>query len=281
VPGSHQPRPPAPRFTRVFVPFGVGLALFCLAIAVTAACLGGDDKPEATHPPLHATVPGASTPGDVSHTPVLATFTPVPPNFTPEVVQTRSALQTAAALTATVQAQTTSTAPPAVTINPNTPAATRPANSITPPNANLSTSAGAAPSSIGSYNWFEPAINAGAQVTAPYILLPDSGASWATGTNATLTVENSPYALLQAEVKIYTFDGNVAIPTDQSGNPGTTPAFYPQQAPARAFNVLGPDVSFTPEVPPGRYIVDIRVNWSTPTGLDQLYTEYIFTMDVV
>jgi hypothetical protein len=277
VPASRQP---ASRSQRVYTPFGLVLALVLFIGAFTAACMGDDDDPGDSGD-LNAQISPASGDDDDA-TPVLATFTPVPPNFTPEVVQTRSALETAAALTATIQAQTTATAPPAVTFDPNIPTPTgTPGNLIIPPGAGLATSGGIAPGSIGSYNWYDLRFNRGAEVQAPYVILPAGGATWAGGTLARLEVGESPYAVQSAEVKLFVMDQNVAIPTDQSGTPGDTPAFYPQTPPVRQLTIEGADIAFTPEVSPGRYIVQVRANWSTPVGLNPLWTEYIFIVDVV
>lgn len=259
---------------------GIALALFLVAAAFTAACLGDDRPGESGDINVRVTANRSGDDTDDS-TPVLATFTPVPPDFTPEAVRTRSALQTAAALTATAQAQVTATAPPSVTVNPFPVTGTIPLNTIIPPNVGLITSGGAAPSALGSYNWYDLRFNRGAEVTAPYVLLPDGGAQWAGGTEARLEVASSPYAVMSAEIKFFVFDQNVAIPTDQSGKPGDRPAFYAQTAPVRQLSLQGPDIRFTPEVGPGRYIVDMRVNWSTPTGLNPLWTQYIFIVDVV
>jgi hypothetical protein len=270
-----------PGTQRGFTTFGVGLALFLLIGGVFAACMSDDNDPGDSGD-LDVQITASSGDED-DPTPMLATFTPVPPNFTPEAVQTRSYLQTAGALTATAQAQVTSTAPPASTFDPNipTPTGSVAVNQIIPPGAGLATSGGIAPGSIGSYNWYDLRFNRGAEVTAPYVILPEGGADWASGTQARLEVGASPYAVTGAEIKLYIFDQNVAIPTDQSGNPGDTPAFYPQTGPVRQLTVQGADILFTPEVSPGRYIVEMRVDWSTPVGLNPLWTQYIFIVDVV
>ncbi len=284
VPGRHRDGSSVgqPRWGRVLASVGAGAALLLVVGAITAACMGDDNKNDSGKLDVVVTA-GTGSGDDTKGTPVpiLATFTATPPDFTPEVIQTRSALQTAAAETA--EARTTATPPPAVTPNQAAPTGTIPAGALSPPTASLLTSAGSAPGSIGSYNWADMRLNAGANVTAPYVILPESGAQWATSTEARLEVTDSDLPVTGAEIKLYVFDQNVAIPTDQQGNAGDTPAFYPQTNPTRQFTIQGQDILFTPEVPPGRYVVDMRVNWSTPTGmgLEPLWTQYIFLVDVV
>lgn len=270
------------RTRRMVTSFGVGLALFLVLAAATAACMSDDNSNRGQGGGINVQVTARSGGDGEGATAVLATFTPVPPDFTPEAIQTRSAYQTAGALTATAQGAITATAPPATTFDPNIPTPTgSPTTLIIPPGAGFSTSAGIAPGAIGSYNWYDMRFNRGAEITAPYVILPDGGANWATSTQGRLEIGDSPYAVQSAEIKFYAFDGNVAIPTDQAGNPGDTPAFYPQQPPLRQFAIQGADVVFTPDVGPGRYLLNIRVNWSTPTGLNPLWTEYVFIVDVL
>lgn len=271
------------RLRRVVTMAGIGLAGLLLVGAMTSACMGDDNDDRGDSGDLNVKVTAGSGGNDDEPTAVLATFTPVPPNFTPEALQTRVALQTAAAETAAAQPSVPATAPPEVTIDPNipTPTGTVAGDLIIPAGANLVTSGGVAPGSIGSFNWFDPRFNKGAEITAPYVLLPETGVSWATGTSARLEIGESPYAVTGATITIYPFEGNTAIPTDQSGTPGDTPAFYPQTPPTRQVTLEGADIAITPEVPAGRYIVEMRVNWSTPEGLNQLWTQYIFLVDVV
>jgi hypothetical protein len=243
-------------------------AVALLALGAVAAC-GGDEGADRTNP----------NPGPTF---TIATFTPVPPDFTPEAFQTSQAQQTAFAQTATAQPPVTATIPPSVTIQPDpnvTPAAE---NEIRPPDAVLRTVGGDALGSIGSYNWFNPTLQSGAEITAPYVPLPDAVASWATGTAGRIDVPNSPFAVVSAGVTIYTARENTAIPTDLQGNPSDELAFYPQQAPVQQMTVQDPSLSITPAVEPGEYIMSVTINWQTPQNLPSpLYTQYVYLVTVI
>ena len=244
-----------------------GLALVLIAGAAVA-CGGDDDANPASE--------------EVGPVVTLATFTPVPADFTPEALQTRSAQQTAFAATQTAQPDIEVTAPPEVTF-PTTPQATAAANQIKPAEAQLVTSGGQAIGSIGSFNWFDPTSGNGADVQAPYIDLPAEETTWAVDTAAQVVVPNSPYAVMNATVTMYDYGTNIAIPTNEQGQTlGTTPVFYVQEPAVYEDNLQGPALSIAPDVEPGKYVVSVVINWVTPAELQQpLHTHYIFIVTVI
>jgi hypothetical protein len=211
-----------------------------------------------------------------------ATFTPVPPNFTPEALQTRAALQTAYWQTATAQPSVAATAPPNVTM-PSGPVATAAPNEIRPPDALLRTAAGEVLGSIGSFNWVSLELQAGGNISVPYVFVTESGTTLATGTSAQLVVPSSSFAVTGAGIALYNLDTNMVIPTDQSGQPiGTEPAFFPQESPVWEQRVEGANITIAPQAPPGRYILSVRVDFQTPDGLpDPLFTQYVFAVNVI
>jgi hypothetical protein len=247
-------------------------ALALLALAVAGAC--GKDKGAAT---LVGTRAHPGTPLVVA-----ATFTPVTPGSTPSPLQTRAAQQTAAAQTQTANPAVSPTAPPPIFA---TGTATVAANAVKAPTGHLATSAGAQDGAYGAFNWYDPAKDTGLQSSAPYTELPLTVLDWATGTPASVTIDASPYAVGGATVKIYTYDGNIVIPTDKSGNVvGQNYAFYPQKEPVQTYQLPGPQLPLTTNVAPGHYIVSVDVQWVVPDSLaalkGKLHTEYVFNVNV-
>jgi hypothetical protein len=134
-------------------------ALVCMAsmlALVAAVACGGDEGSDEPTPAGQRTMVISQ-----------ATFTPVPPNFTPEALQTRAALQTAYWQTATAQPSVAATAPPNVTM-PSAPIATAAPNEVRPPDALLRTSVGEVLGSIGSFNWVSLELQAGGNISVPY-----------------------------------------------------------------------------------------------------------------
>jgi hypothetical protein len=63
---------------------------------------------------------------------------------------------------------------------------------------------------------------------------------------------------------------------------GDTPAFFPQLPPVRTATLPAGEPVLTPDVPPDRYLLLVRINWETPAGLpDPLFTEYLYIVDVL
>lgn len=211
----------------------------------------------------------------------IATFTPVPPDYTPEALQTRAAQQTAWSQTATAAPPTTATPPPPVATqqsNRPTPAP----GEIRPPDLILAATGGQVIGDAGSFNFCSEESNTCADVQAPWVALSGNGVSWATGTPARFTVPSTPYAVQSADVSVYPYDGNVVIPTDGQGNVSDKYAFIAQTPPADRQSIPGPDLLLNSNLTPGFYIIEMRVNWVTPEGVARpMFTQYVFVVEVV
>lgn len=239
-------------------------ALAIVTMVVGAACVGGDSS---TPTPFY----------------VIETFTPTPPDHTPEALITRAAQQTASAQTATAQPTRDPSAP---TPLPGTPGATRtiPSGSeIRPPDLILRTSFGETWAAVGSFNWCSVALGTCADIQTGYIILETDTLFWAIGDEGTIEVPDTPFPALSAEVGLYLHDQNVVIPQDVTGQIiGDKPAFVPLIAPAQFETVTGAGGwSFTPDVPPGKYILSVNISWTQPEGAPlPLHTEYAFIVEV-
>lgn len=252
-----------------------GLALTAavvLLVTLVAACGGGGDDDDG---------------GVVA---VKSTFTPTPPDFTPVVLQTRSARETAFAQESTAQANTTPTAPSspasprAETPLTGTPAATPRPGEIRPPDAVLRTGRGDLLGIVGDSNYLDPVSGAGAKVDAPYVPLQANALSWAAGAAARVEAPNSPYPVGSATAELYTYNDNVALPQSTQGVPTGEIAFYAQTDPAQQATVQGPNISITPQVAPGDYILAVRIVWAASpeivTQFGEQYTQYIYVVKV-
>jgi hypothetical protein len=243
-------------------------------VAVAAACGGdeGDDDPESS--PEAAATNDTDDGVDV----IMSTFTPTPENNTPAALQTRSAQQTAAAQSP--QSDASPTAPPDITVNPNNPLATVPANAVKPPDVTMGTAGGQQTGMIGSMNWFDPDLNAGYNGDTPYVGLPQGSLDWASDTTASFTVPDSPYAVRSTQVNIFVYDDNVAIPQDAQGQVIGSYVFARQADPVQQTAIEGPDIRLEPETEPGNYIVEVTITWDGPPELEAQYNEALFTQYV-
>ena len=270
---AREQQPERVRTSVLHTTLGVG-AVALLVLAIVAACGGNKNK---------GIILGTRTNNPASPQVVRATFTATIEGATPPREQTKAAVIAAATQTAASGPPASPTqAGPIVT----TATATIPANAVRPPSAQLSTSSGTADGAIGNFNYYDPAKDTGYQGTQPYVQLPDSGAQLASGLSARVTISTSPYAVESADVKIYTYEHNTAIPQDASGNIiGKTLAFFPQTDATQTLTLTGADLTFTPNVPPGRYIVSIDVHWLVPDSLPSLkgvlHTQYVFNLEVL
>jgi hypothetical protein len=254
---------------------GLLLATASLLLIGAAAACGGDDDDD--------------TAGDRA---VMSTFTPVPPDFTPEVIQTRSAQETAYSATQTAEPNVTATAPAVTPVvgTPDgspvegTPQATAQPGEVRPPEALLRTPGGEVAGAIGSSNFLDPVLGSGASIEAPYVPLPSGAVSWATGSTASIHVPNSPYPVQSATVEIYSFDENVARPTQPDGTPTGELAFFPQTEPSQEFSIDGATLNLVTDVPAGNYIVSARIIWGAPPEIvaqfEEQFTQYVFVVRV-
>lgn len=265
------------------------IALMCatllLVVAVAAACGGdeGNDDPDST---AGASPEADGGDGDDEIVVVMETFTPTPENNTPASLQTRSAQQTAFAETQTAQPDSPSTAPPDITVNPNTPAATIPANAVKPPDLVLNTSAGTQTGAIGGYQWYDLELNAGGDFDVPYVALPDTNLEWASATTAELTVPESPFAIRSTEVNVFVYDDNIATPQDAQGQIVGDYVFAKQTDPVRQETIQGSDITLNQDVEPGNYIFEVTVTWDAPDNLEAVFesplsTQYVFLVTVI
>jgi hypothetical protein len=256
--------------------FGVAAATL-LVLAVVAACGGSKDKPKGMILGTRASSPNASP--NVSR----ATFTPTIEGATPPREQTKEVLIQAATQTAAAGGPVSPTTQSNV---PTTPTATLAPNEIRPPSAQMSTASGIADGAVGSYNYGDPSKYTGADITVPYVQLPDSGGQLPSGATLTISVSGSLYPVESGDMEIYDYEHNTAVPQDASGKViGTTLAFFRQTDPKQTQTVNGANLTFTPEVSPGRYIVSVKVHWLAPDTLPQfkgvLYTQYVFNLEVL
>lgn len=253
-------------------------AVIVLLVAAVAACGGSDDSDDGNGPNV-----------------VMSTFTPVPPDFTPEVVQTRSARETEFAQTATAQPNaptnepSTGTPPSGSQIPASgTPMATPQQGEVRPPEVVLRTPGGQVAGVVGDSNYLDPQLQAGASIDAPYVPLPGSALSWAVGSSATFTVANLPYPVRSASVEFFSFDENVARPTNPDGSPTGELAFFPQIPPAQQIPINGSSVdstiTVTPEVAPGNYIVTTTIVWDVAPEIEaqteEQFTQYVYVVRV-
>ena len=209
----------------------------------------------------------------------MSTFTPVPPDYTPEIMQTAAAQQTAYQQTATLQPQVTATVPPAVN-TPSGPVATVAGNQVQPPDVFLQTPGGRLQGSKGSYNWFEIELDTGADVRAPYIILDQGSVLWANGTGGEIVVPDADFPVQAVTVGFYDYETNVAIPQNTDGTlVGQDYAFYQQNPAVRSFEAAGPTVAFQPEVPSGSYIILVTVVWQNDFNLP-LQSTYAYVVQV-
>lgn len=255
----------------------LSLAVILLLLAAVAAC-GGDegndgDATDATGSPTR----DGSGP-DV----VVSTFTPTPPDNTPAALQTRIAVQTQQATTPTPGGTPQQSGSP----QPGEPTPTRAGNEVRSPEVRLVTGTGELVGEIGSFNWYDAELDTGGKFDVPYVFLPNGNVDWPQGTTARLEVAESPYAIRSATLSFYSFDDNVAIPTNEQGNPITGGyAFLPQQDPLQQEQIAGPEITMSANVAPGNYIVEARVVWDGPADVEQsigeLTTQYVFVVTVL
>ena len=240
-------------------------AVVLLVVATVAACGGSNDDDEGVAP-------------------VMSTFTPVPADFTPEAVQTRSARETAFSETETAQPNVTATPPsgsPDGSPVEATPRATLAPGEVRPPDAILRTPSGDTFGKVGSWNFYYADTDVGAQVDAPYVPLPGDAVSWPNGTTARIEVPNSPYAVRSAAIDFYTYDDNVALPQTTDGVPTGEIAFFPQTPPSQQAQIPGPTISVTVDLAPGDYLVSARIDWDAPaTSAGELFTQYVYVIRV-
>ncbi|HYI15028.1 MAG TPA: hypothetical protein VEX37_06535 [Thermomicrobiales bacterium] len=236
-------------------------AVVLLLVAVVAACGGSDDD-------------------DGGVVPVMSTFTPVPPDYTPEAAQTRAAHETAFSETQTAQPDVTAT-PPSGSPVEGTPRATLAPGEVRPPDAILRTPSGDTFGVIGSWNFYYADTDTGAKVDAPYVPLPGDAVNWPNGTTAQIEVPNSPYAVRSAAIDFYTYDDNVALPQTTDGVPTGEIAFFPQTPPSQQAQIPGPTVSVAVDLPPGDYLVSSRIDWDAPATTEgELFTQYVYVIRV-
>jgi hypothetical protein len=242
------------------------LAAVLLVAALLAAC-GSDEGLQ--EPPSTATATFET---------IIATFTPVPPDYTPEILLTRAAEQTAWSLTATAEPPTTAT-PASGNMGGGSQA---PEGVLQPPTLIMIATGGQVAGDPGSYVWCEEATNTCADIRARWVDLSGSGISWAKDTPARFSAPASPYALVSADITIYPYDGNIVIPTDGAGNTADHYAFLAQTAPVFQQSLNGPDLLLNANLQPGFHIIEVVVHWQTPQGLPTpLKTQYAFVVEVM
>jgi hypothetical protein len=260
-------RPGAARVTRLTLRPWRAFSGIAIVTMLLAAC-GGDEGAVTATP---------TTQGVMNV--VIATMTPVPPDYTPEIVQTQAAEQTAAAQTATAAPPTTPT--PDVGSTPGG-SSQIPEGAMRPAELLMIATGGQVSGDFGSYVWCDEPTNTCAEIRAPWVDLSGNGISWGKETTARFTAPNSPYALVSATVSIYTYDGNIVIPTSGTGSTADHYAFVAQTDPLYQQSHNGPEILLNVSLNPGFHIIEVAVNWQTPQGLPKpLTTQYAFVVEVV
>jgi hypothetical protein len=221
--------------------------------------------------------------GHARHAPTRAASTPVVSvaTFTPTVVGG----PTRAPVTATPPTVAPAPSPPP----DSSPAATLPPNVVRPPLAQLRTRIGTQAGAYGSFNWYDPAQDAGYNAQAPYAQLPATAVPWLQGDTAEVSTAAGPFTLGATQVAFYPYDGNVVIPTSPQGQPLGPAAFLAQGDPAQSYQLPGPQLQLSTSVPPGRYVVSVDAQWvdahgQLPSGFVEqhgaLHTQYLFVVDI-
>ena len=258
-------------------------AMLLLVIALAVACGGSNDD---DNPVNDASASPSADGEDGGIDVVMSTFTPTPENNTPASIQTREAQQTAFVETQTAGPNASPTSPPDVTVNPQTPVSTIPANAVKPPDLMMATSGGEQVASIGGFNWYDPELNAGYNGDVPYVALPNSNLEWASSTEASVTVPDSPFAVRSAEVNIFVYNDNVATPQNAQGQVIGGLVYARQTEPVQQMTADGANITLTPDVEPGNYIVEVFITWDAPAELEAaggepLSTQYVFVVTVI
>lgn len=212
----------------------------------------------------------------------ISTFTPTPPDHTPEALVTRDAQATAWSQTATAAPAVTAT-PPGATTEPGAGQTPVGDDEIRPPDLILTTDGGQTRASVGSFNWCSSVMNQCADIRAGYVVLNEASGSWSAGTAGTITTPNTEFPPQNAEAMLYVHDDNAAIPQDETGTIiGSDLAFVPMTAPMQIETFSGTDMTMTPTVAPGKYILVVQVNWETPAGVSRpLHTQYAFVVEIL
>jgi TolB protein len=162
--------------------------------------------------------------------------------------------------------------------------ATPPPGDIRPPAVNLATESGSVQPSLGSYNWYSPEQRMGADISMPYVLLPEDAASIPAGSGVWFDVPASPFAVESIQVELYTYADNWVIPDPHDDLPSgeIPPAFIPQTVPAQQLELSVASPEFVPSVAAGRYIVSVTVVWQSPSELPEPpEAQYVYLLDIV
>lgn len=223
---------------------------------------------------------------------VMATFTPVPPNWTPEADPTIEAARTQVAemQTATASAPTP-TAGPTQPVEPPTgnedvifPTPPGGAGAVYPPTSVLVTTAGRyIEATVGSYNWFEQSTQGGGSFNAPWIELTDASVVAVAGDVAILRFDAEAPEPETTKIEVYTVEGNTAIPTTVDGQSTDKPAFLRQADPVLSTTSEEVSPSFSLDVAPGNYFVLATVTWPMVPGVEEYgdqMTQYLYRVTV-
>jgi hypothetical protein len=264
---------------------GLTIAATLVALAAFSACIVGDDDnlPDRRDGKPISTIPGGSSSSGGSPVVMAATFTPT------TVGDISSGNKTA---TAAVFATQTATLQPTTDASPATfPAGsatpTQAPNEVRPPEGWLAAGKQRAIGAWGKWIWYEPRIfSAGGLELVPYVTLPPAALTLPAGASAHVEFTGAPaFPTTGGRVQVFNFDTNIAIPQDERGNiVGDTYAFVEQEPPVQE-GQLGSDLRFTPNVPPGNYIVRVDTQWQAPPDVaaalpGPMHVEYIFLLQV-
>lgn len=282
-------RTPASPRTRRWGPLALtALAAIVALLIVTLVNCGGSGKKA-----------DPANGGGVSNI-TSATFTPVPPGYTPPPNPTTAALKTriAEGQTATADARASQTASPdgsaASPASPSltgvggriifpTPPSSGP-NVIYPPASVLQVGDRYVGATIGSFNWVDKASGKGGGGVAPWIDLSEESLIAVPSETATLRFADGAPTPVTTKIEVFAYNGNVAIPTLSNGQPAERPAFVRQTDPLSSSIVQGADPSFAIQLQPGDYIAVATVTWPDVPGADPQYgaqsTQYAYRITV-
>lgn len=146
----------------------------------------------------------------------------------------------------------------------STPAAK---DALEPPNARLIAGDQSIEAAFGTYGWqFADEMQSFVVTRAPTVTMTSDAMTVASGSELTVELfgefydpDEPPQSM---KLAIYDFDANSAIPTNQQGQIlSNEPVFVKQTAPVQQSDLDVASPSFTLDVPPGHYAVEVVGDW--------------------
>ncbi len=238
----------------------LGLLATVGALPLVAACGGGGDGDDGGAATVTRSADG--TPDSTDPPVVMSTFTPQPATPTPGASPTGG--------TATPEGTPGATTTPSQPA-PGEPTPTQAPNEIRAPLVTLRSANGSSLGWVSEFTWYDPELESiGGIFAPPYSTLPPESMQLlvAPDESIELSVADSPFPVTAMSIDLYPAEENIAIPTDPAGNPLTTTfAFVPQTEPVLSDSFTSAPASVANDLPLGRYIAEIRVDWTLPADV--------------